>query len=421
MKCRSLHIQKYMTEVPSTPIAAYVRVNRSRAVRQKILLLVTLGLAGVVFVVVCISQFAYNATMTSPTDQTQEAVIIPPHSADTTTSGNHKKQHNTTTSTNSSTQDDTGITEHQHHIPSVHAASIAESVSSGNLPIMAQMVVSPPTYPYQDTRFDWLNPDNWQWADGSDMGRGAAAKFKSDRIIVDRTIRKTPFRTRRGWSGRKIIYTEWIATPQSDTNIWMLNRKINPQFGQGNGWPYNGELDLFEMFTADTALQPHFDFSGFREFSSVASYGQMTFHMGGKTDGHPCFCPASHSKQIWYQNVPSMTSGCTAQFKNTPGQLNRLAAVFGTDNEGQYIQLIQNPEILQGADDSWDIRIGANSVATQRIKNNAQMFWGIPAGECNDGDHNPETGFPFFESFRFIVEEQADAGRFELHTLKIFT
>lgn len=214
---------------------------------------------------------------------------------------------------------------------------------------------------------------------------------------------------------------EWVATSASDTNIWMLNTKIDPQFGVNNGWPYYGELDIFEMFTNDQRLHPEWDFTGFRQFGNVASYGQMTFHMGGKENVHrPCFCPASHTKQLWYQNAAPLTSACTAQFANTPGQVNRMATVFGTNSQGQYIQVIQNPVLVEGADNTWDVRIGANSVATPRILNNANFFWGIPTGQCTNGDHNPATGFPFFESFRFIVEEQGE-GSFQLHDLKIFT
>lgn len=275
-------------------------------------------------------------------------------------------------------------------------------------------------FKYTDIGFDWLDPSNWEWADGSPM-TDATHKFTSDRILVDRTVRRTAFRTRKGWAGRKIIYTEWIATASSDTNIWMLNTKINPQFGHNNGWPFYGELDLFEMFTADAALHPEYDFSGFQQFSNVASYGQLTFHFGGASDAkQPCFCPSSHSKNVWYQSQSPLTSSCTAQFANTPGRVNRLATIFETDGDGQYIQLIQNPIIVPGAENTYDVRIGPDSVATPRIFNNANFFWGIPAGECTHGEHNPQTGFPFFETFRFIVEEQGN-GQFELLNLVVLT
>lgn len=255
---------------------------------------------------------------------------------------------------------------------------------------------------YRDSGFNWLDRGNWEWADGSPM-HDARQLFHSDHIVVDRKVRRTPFRTRQGWTGRKVVYAEWIASEDSDTNIWMLNTKIHPQFAANNGWPYFGELDLFEMFTANQKKFPHYDYSGFREFHDVASYGQMTFHFGGKHNDvyRPCFCPASHSKKFWYQNKRPMTGGCTAQFANKPRELNRLAAVFEENHEGgHYIQLIQNPKLVESRHDgTWDIEIDEHSSATSRILNNREFFWGIPAGQCNNGDHNPDTGFPFMEEF----------------------
>lgn len=274
-------------------------------------------------------------------------------------------------------------------------------------------------YGFRDSGFNWKDINNWEWADGSPMHDGHHL-FQHDKIIVNREVRKTPFRTRRGWSGKKIIYFEWRGGWHTDTNIWMLNTKIDPQFGANNGWPYYGELDLFEMFTADEKKHPHYGFSGFRQFKNVDSYGQMTMHRGGQYDPNKrCYCPSSHSKDYWYKNLEPLPSACSAQFQNKPNQVNRMAVEFGYDQGGQFIQLFQEPMLHYGQDNTMSISATDHGSVTPRIINNGHLFWGIEPSTCTNGGYNPHTGFPFFEDFRFILEEQLDGGSFELLDFKV--
>ncbi|OWY99849.1 hypothetical protein PHMEG_00029077 [Phytophthora megakarya] len=284
-----------------------------------------------------------------------------------------------------------------------------------------------------DGRFvDFFDSDADAFVDGSsEFVSGATVSSNmvtSSGITLNPDNSAEPIRTKEGWSGEKVVYIEWERTSTSDTNIWMLNTKLEDQFGKGNGWPYWGELDLFEMFTQDAADNPSYDYSGFGGFSSASSYGQLTMHMGPATaDGSPCFCPASPSKSSWYQNTQPMTSGCTAQFSND--ESNSIAAVWGSDGTGQYIQLIQNPTITKGGKlsgaDTYDISTGSGGV-TSKIYNNAQLFWGVDATDkcATAGGHDATSGFPFFESFRIILEEQKkgdSSASFTVKNIQIFT
>ncbi|TMW64593.1 hypothetical protein Poli38472_011473 [Pythium oligandrum] len=281
-----------------------------------------------------------------------------------------------------------------------------------------------PILPFHAVDFDWTNPSNWEYSSGRSVG---------DSVFTDGGIKLTPansaepIRTKKGWGGEKIVLIEWERSETSDTNIWMLNTKLQNQFGVGNGWPYWGELDIFEMFTQDAADKRAYDFSGFGTFSNVASYGQLTLHNGPRTeDGQPCFCPSAASKSSWYKNTAPMTSGCTAQFSNTPK--NAIATVWGTDGTGQYLQLIQNPTITKGGKlnnaQTFDIGTGSGAV-TSKIYNNKELFWGTPASSACavNGGHNPNTGFPFFEDFRLILEEQKkgdSSAWFKVTNIQIF-
>jgi hypothetical protein len=273
--------------------------------------------------------------------------------------------------------------------------------------------------------FDWTDASKWEYASGSSV---SSDMVTSDGITLTPDNSAEPIRTVEGWSGEKVVYIEWERTSTSDTNIWMLNTKLEDQFATGNGWPYWGELDLFEMFTQDAADSPSYDYSGFGGFTDVSSYGQLTMHMGPATeDGSPCFCPASPSKSSWYDNSEPMTSGCTAQFSND--ESNSIAAVWGSDGTGQYIQLIQNPTITKGGKlngaDTYDVATGSGGV-TSKIYNNADLFWGVDATDscATAGGHDATSGFPFFESFRIILEEQKkddSSASFTVKNIQIFT
>ncbi|KAL4100288.1 hypothetical protein PRIC1_008082 [Phytophthora ramorum] len=278
---------------------------------------------------------------------------------------------------------------------------------------------------YSAVDFDWTDASNWQYASGASV---SSDMVTSSGITLNPDNSAEPIRTVEGWSGEKVVYIEWERTSTSDTNIWMLNTKLESQFGKGNGWPYWGELDLFEMFTQDAADNPAYDFTGFGGFSDVSSYGQLTMHMGPATEnGSPCFCPASPSKSSWYDNSEPMTSGCTAQFSND--EKNSIAAVWGSDGTGQFIQLIQNPTITKGGKlngaDTYDVATGSGGV-TSKIYNNAELFWGVDATDscATAGGHDATSGFPFFESFRIILEEQKkddSSASFTVTNIQIFT
>ncbi|KUF82882.1 hypothetical protein AM587_10004037 [Phytophthora nicotianae] len=106
---------------------------------------------------------------------------------------------------------------------------------------------------YSIVDFDWSDASNWEYASGATVSSNMVT---SNGITLTPDNSAEPIRTKEGWSGEKVVYIEWERTSTSDTNIWMLNTKLQSQFGKGNGWPYWGELDLFEMFTQDAADIP---------------------------------------------------------------------------------------------------------------------------------------------------------------------
>lgn len=303
---------------------------------------------------------------------------------------------------------------------------IADSTAPSPTPTTEVPTPSPtdgPQLPYSALDFDWTSSSNWQYSGGSAVG---SSVFTDGGIKLTPANSAEPIRTKQGWGGEKIVLIEWERSSTSDTNIWMLNTKLESQFAVGNGWPYWGELDIFEMFTQDKIDKPAYDFSG-TGGSDVSSYGQLTMHMGPRSEnGDPCFCPARASKSAWYQGTSPMSSGCTAEFSNTAK--NSIATVWGSDGTGQYIQLIQNPTITKGGkkDDAvtYDIATGSGAV-TSKIYNNANLFWGVPSSSAcaKAGGHNPQTGFPFFEDFRIILEEQKKSDSsawFKVTNIQIF-
>ena len=256
---------------------------------------------------------------------------------------------------------------------------------------------------YSLFEFNWTDMNNWEYSSGNNVPE---SMFQNNQILLSFENSPEPIRTKMSWKGEKIIVFEWERSDNSDTNIWMLNEKLRDQFAKGNGWPYWGELDIFEMFTEDKILQPQYDFTGFKDFTDVSSYGQLTLHMGPKKeDGDPCFCPSSYTKELWYQDIKYMTSSCTGQIPNVNN--NKVAMIFGIDENGQYLQLVQYP-VIEKVDNLYSIISNKNSNILSKIYNNRELFWGVPANvECaKNGGHNPETGFPFFEEFYIVLEEQ---------------
>ncbi|RLN47250.1 hypothetical protein BBJ28_00002344, partial [Nothophytophthora sp. Chile5] len=308
---------------------------------------------------------------------------------------------------------------------SSNVSESTEAPTQTSAPASASASSSGEALAYSVVDFDWTDASNWEYASGSSV---SSDMVTSSGITLTPDNSAEPIRTIQGWSGEKVVLIEWERSDSSDTNIWMLNTKLEDQFASGNGWPYWGELDLFEMFTQDAADSPSYDYSGFGGFTDVSSYGQLTMHMGPATaDGDPCYCPASASKSAWYDNTEPMTSGCTAQFSNDAS--NALAAVWGSDSTGQYIQLIQNPTLTQGGQlngaDTYDIATGSGGV-TSKIYNNADLFWGVDVSDscASAGGHDATSGFPFFESFRIILEEQKkddSSAYFTVTNIQIFS
>ncbi len=256
---------------------------------------------------------------------------------------------------------------------------------------------------YKLLNFNWKDSNNWEYSSGNIVPE---SMFENNQITLSSENSPEPIRTKMSWAGEKIIIFEWERSDNSDTNIWMLNEKLRNQFEKNNGWPYWGELDIFEMFTEDKILQPQYDFTGFKDFTDVSSYGQLTLHMGPKhEDGDPCFCPSSYTKELWYQDIKYMTSSCTGQIENINN--NKVAMIFGIDEIGHYLQLIQFP-IIKQIDNLYSIISDNNSNILSRIYNNRELFWGVPSNvDCaRNGGHNPNTGFPFFEEFYIVLEEQ---------------
>ena len=256
---------------------------------------------------------------------------------------------------------------------------------------------------YSLFEFNWTDMNNWEYSSGNNV---LESMFQNNQILLSSENSPEPIRTKMSWKGEKVIIFEWERSDNSDTNIWMLNEKLRDQFAKGNGWPYWGELDIFEMFTEDKILQPQYDFTGFKDFTDISSYGQLTLHMGPKhNDGDPCFCPSSYTKELWYQDIKYMTSSCTGQIPNVNN--NKVAMIFGIDENGQYLQLVQFP-VIEKVDNLYSIISNENSNILSKIYNNRELFWGVPANvDCaQKGGHNPNTGFPFFEEFYIVLEEQ---------------
>jgi len=101
-----------------------------------------------------------------------------------------------------------------------------------------------------------------------------------------------------------------------------------------------------------------------------------------------------------------MTSACAAEWENRPNQLNSLVSIFDEDENGQFIQMIQDPIILRNGNQA-TISSGPNSVTTQKIYNNATSFYGNDPKTCPQGDPNVQTGWPFYnQAMHLILWEQ---------------
>ncbi|KAI9914000.1 hypothetical protein PsorP6_006349 [Peronosclerospora sorghi] len=130
-------------------------------------------------------------------------------------------------------------------------------------------------------------------------------------------------------------------------------------------------------------------------------------HSYGPTQSQ-LYCPASSSKCLWYQNTAPMTSSCTAQFSSNA--TNLIAAIWGSDSTGKYIQLIQNPTITKG---------GGSAMAKIRT-----MFNDDSALCAKAGGHDPATDFPIFISLCLVQEgkKKNDASEsFTVKKIQIFT
>jgi len=200
--------------------------------------------------------------------------------------------------------------------------------------------------------------------------------------------------------GKKAFYVEWTANAQSCTNMELLSKQLmaQGQFASGNCWPNCGEFDVYEML-----VRPQISSS---YYGGPFNYGATTLHKGSKTS--PCNCPAKGSSQNWYQNTQPMTSGCAAEWQNRPNAKNSLLTIFDEDSNGQFIQMIQDPVITQTGNTA-SFTMGPTSLATTKIYNNAQEFYGtFPPSSCPQGNPDPSTGWPFYnQEMHLILEEQS--------------
>jgi len=260
---------------------------------------------------------------------------------------------------------------------------------------------------YTDTQFDWKNINNWQGDVGTsaDFASGGFSNKGIEVSTFGRSYERSQIlRTRQGWSGPKIIFIEWTSYDGSDTNIWMTPTILQNQFGDSR-WPNCGEYDIFEMFNGDAAIGN----DGTKDFfygGSLQGFGQSTMHMSSTT----CFAPLHLQK-------PMVTS-TNAQFQISYGTKTSMAVVYGTDGNGQYIQQIQNPSFTTGSNNTYDISVGGGT-ATAKIYNNDQLYWGVsPTGGCSSG-HDSSSGYPFFNEFRLILQEQYK-GKFFVSNIQIF-
>ncbi|RHY75806.1 hypothetical protein DYB34_014207, partial [Aphanomyces astaci] len=261
-----------------------------------------------------------------------------------------------------------------------------------------------PRYPYKDTKFDWLNIKEWQGDNDKDPSF-ASGGFQHDKIEVStfgKPFNKSPvLRTKRGWSGEKILFVEWITYFGSDTNIWLLPTSLSSQFGDSR-WPNCGEYDIYEMFNGDAAIG-HSGTVNLFYGGGLDTFGQSTTHIASKD----CYAP-------YFLKKPSVGSQA-AQWPVRYHNKISMAVVFGRDDNGLFIQQILDPTIVDGADGTAKIEGGTSA---DKMYNNANTYWGVkPEGNCAAG-HDPNGGYPFFGEFRLVFQEQFH-GKFEITNIRV--
>ncbi|RHY10944.1 hypothetical protein DYB36_012442, partial [Aphanomyces astaci] len=263
---------------------------------------------------------------------------------------------------------------------------------------------SAPRYPYKDTKFNWLDIKEWQ-GDKDVSPSFASGGFQHDKIEVStfgKPFNQSPvLRTKRGWSGEKILFVEWITYPGSDTNIWLLPTSLFSQFGDSR-WPNCGEYDIYEMFNGDAAIG-HSGTQNFFYGGGLDTFGQSTTHIASTH----CFAP-------FFVQQPSVGSQA-AQWPVRYHNKISMAVVFGRDGNGLFIQQILDPTIVDGADGTADIQGGTPA---DKMYNNANTYWGVkPEGACAAG-HDPNGGYPFFGEFRLVFQEQFH-GKFDITNIRV--
>ncbi|RHX99372.1 hypothetical protein DYB36_013843 [Aphanomyces astaci] len=261
--------------------------------------------------------------------------------------------------------------------------------------------------PFTDTKFDWTNFASWE-ADTSADCSWAKGGFKGSSIEVSsfgRPFKESPvIRTKKGWSGEKVLHIEWTSNPGSDTNIWLLPTSLVNQFGDLR-WPNCGEYDIFEMFNGDAAIGHSGTISYFG--GGLTDFGQSTTHIASKD----CFAAETVHKPMVAPNG--------AQYSVAYGRKTSMTIIFGSDSKGKFIQQAQDATLKAGPNSTYDVVLDGATV-TDKIYNNAQSYWGTtPTGGCAAG-FNPDSGYPFWGEFRLILQEQYQ-GSFVVSNFQVLT
>jgi len=255
---------------------------------------------------------------------------------------------------------------------------------------------------WANSNFEYSAAVDWVWITDAGLSVMPAQVFSQPENVVlynDPAGFNGPIYTNASFkAGSKLIFVEWTANSDSNTVIELLSEAlINVgQFSSDNCWPNCGEIDVYEMLRDESATS--------LAYGAPSNYGATTLHTGSKSDG--CFCPQRGGNEIWYDSTQPMTSACSAEFQNYPNEANSIAIIFDQDENGQFLQFIQNPEFVSS--DKYTIIVNeTGTVSTTKIYNNPNSFFGFDPQDCTQGDPNAATGWPFFnQPMKLILWEQ---------------
>jgi len=255
---------------------------------------------------------------------------------------------------------------------------------------------------WENANFQYDSASQWVWITDAGLSVIPSKVFSQPKNVVvynDPDGFYGPIYTNISFkAGSKFIYVEWTANPHSNTVIELLSEELITvgQFSAANCWPNCGEIDVYEMLRDEGATS--------LAYGAASNYGQMTLHTGSRDNG--CFCPQRGGNEIWFDSSAPMTSACSAEFQNFPNEPNSLAIIFDQDDNGQYLQFIQNPELVSTQKYTYIVN-ETGTVTSTKIYNNKNSFYGFDPQQCPQGDPNAATGWPFFnQAMKLILWEQ---------------